>query len=101
MAKVPYSELEVAHGVWQVAGFHGWRYGVNAVNLTSEENAIFVDTLCSPKEARRLFQRIRRWGVEPVALVNAHWHTDHTMRNSLFDCPIWSQRLGPRYLKRY
>lgn len=36
-----------------------------------------------------------------MALVNTHWHTDHTVGNSLYDCPIWCQTLGPRYLKRY
>jgi len=101
MPKEPYSEQEVAKGVWQVAGFHEWGSGVNAVVLTSEKHAIIVDTLYVPRDARRLFKTVQSWGIEPVALVNTHWHTDHTVGNSLFDCPIWSQRLGPRYLKRY
>ncbi len=101
MPKEPYSEREVAPGVWQVAGFHGWGSGVNAVVLSSGKHAILVDTLYMPKEARRLFRSIRNRGLELVALVNTHWHTDHTVGNSLFDCPIWGQRLGPRYLKRY
>src|SRR5579859_833331 len=101
MTKEPYSEQEVAKGVWQISGFHGWGYGVNAAILTVEKQAIVVDTLYTPKEARRLFKRIQSWGIEPVALVNTHWHTDHTVGNSLFDCPIWSHVVGPRYLKRY
>ncbi|HKN07347.1 MAG TPA: MBL fold metallo-hydrolase [Thermoplasmata archaeon] len=101
MSKEPYSEQEIAKGVWQITGSHEWGYGVNAAIVISDKHAIVVDTLYAPKEARRLFQRLQRWGVEPLALVNTHWHTDHTVGNSLFDCPIWSHTLGPRYLKRY
>ncbi len=101
MTKRPYSEQEIAHGVWQIRGFHEWGYGVNAAVVISDKHAVVVDTLYAPHEARRLFKRLRSWGVNPVALVNTHWHTDHTVGNSLFDCPIWSHRLGPRYLKHY
>ncbi|MGA3022926.1 MAG: MBL fold metallo-hydrolase [Thermoplasmata archaeon] len=101
MPKESYSEEEVAKGVWQISGFHGSGSGVNAAVLTGEKHAIVVDTLYQPKEARRLFKRIQGWGIEPLALVNTHWHTDHTVGNSLFDCPVWGQTLGPRYLKIY
>jgi cyclase len=101
MSKEPYSEQEVADGVWQIAGFHGWNYGVNAAVLTGEKHAIIVDTLYQPRDARRLFKRFQGWGRELLALVNTHWHTDHTVGNSLFDGPIWASKLSPRYLKRY
>jgi len=101
MPKEPYSEQEVAKGVWQITGFHEWGAGVNAAVLTGERNAVVVDTLYQPNEARRLSRRMRSWGLEPIALVNTHWHTDHTVGNSLFDCPIWSHTAGPRYLRLY
>jgi len=101
MNKEPYSEEEVAEGVWQVAGFHGWGSGVNAAILAGDKHAIVVDTLQAPREARRLSKTVRRMGLEPLSLVNTHWHTDHTVGNSLYDCPIWGQTLGTRYLKRY
>jgi cyclase len=101
MEKEPYRERELEKGVWLVGGFHGGGIGVNAAILTSGKQAFIVDTLALPREARRLVKRVRSWGKEPVALVNTHWHTDHTIGNSLYDCPIWGQRLGTRYLKHW
>ena len=48
-----------------------------------------------------MFRRIQRWGIEPEALVNTHWHTDHNIGNCLFGCPIWAHVTGPRLLKHY
>jgi len=101
MGQETYSEREVAPGVWLVGGYHGGGMGVNAAVLTSGHHAVVVDTLMRPREARRLAKRVRSWGAEPIALVNTHWHTDHTVGNSLYDCPIWGQKLGTRYLKHY
>jgi cyclase len=101
MPKGTYSEREVASGVWQISGSHDWGSGVNAAVLTGDHCAVVVDSLYRPRDARRMFESIERRGIQPVALVNTHWHTDHTIGNSLFRCPIWSQKLGPRYLKRY
>jgi cyclase len=101
MVRESYTEEEVMDGVWQFSGAHGWGSGVNAVAIVSGKRAVVVDNLYWPIDARRLFKRIRRWGVELEALVNTHWHTDHTIGNCLFDCPIWAHVTGPRYLKRY
>ena len=101
MQKEPYTEVEVEKDVWLVGGYHGGGIGVNAVILTSGKHAVLIDTLTRPTEVRRLERKVRRGGVEPVALVNTHWHTDHTAGNCLYDCPIWAQRLGNRFLRRY
>jgi cyclase len=101
MVKEPYFEREVEEGVWLVGGFHGGGIGVNAAILTSGKQGVIVDTLTRPVETRRLVKRVHQWGVEPVALVNTHWHTDHTAGNCLYDCPIWSRKGGTRFLKHY
>ena len=101
MTKEPYTEVEVEKDVWLIGGFHGGGIGVNAVLLTSGKHAVLIDTLTRPVETRRLSRRVRRGGAEPLAVVNTHWHTDHTAGNCLYDCPIWGQRLGSRYLRHY
>ncbi len=100
MPKEPYREEEVAKGLWWIAGAHGWGSGVSAAVVTTDKHAVVIDTLYRPVEARRMFKRIRSWKVKPIALVNTHWHTDHTVGNSLFRCPIWSQTRGPRLLRK-
>jgi hypothetical protein len=57
MPKEPYSKEEIVNGVGQIAGFHGWNSGVNAVVLNGEKHAIIVETLYQPQDARRLFKR--------------------------------------------
>lgn len=101
MTREPYFERELERGVWWVGGFHGGGFGVNAAILTQGKKGVIVDTLTRPLETRRLVKRVRRMGIEPLALVNTHWHTDHTAGNCLYDCPIWAQRGGSRFLKRY
>jgi cyclase len=101
MVKEPYFEREVEPGVWQIGGFHGGGFGVNAAILTSGHKGVVVDTLAKPVETRRLLKRVHRLGIDPIALVNTHWHTDHTAGNCLYDCPIWSRRGGTRFLKHY
>jgi glyoxylase-like metal-dependent hydrolase (beta-lactamase superfamily II) len=101
MVQEPHREEEVGERVWQISGAHGWGSGVNAVAIVSGKRAVVVDNLYRPREARRLIRRIQQWGVEPVALVNTHWHTDDTIGNCLFGCPIWAHMSGPRALKRY
>ncbi len=101
MVSDPYREEEVADGVWLISGSHDWGAGVNAVVIVSGRRAVVVDDLYRPGDARRMFRRIQRWGVEPEALVNTHWHTDHTIGNCLFACPIWAHVTGPKYLQQY
>lgn len=101
MVREPYKEEEVSDGVWQFTGSHGWGSGVNAAAIISGKQAVVVDNLYWPIDARRLVKRIRKWGVEPRALVNTHWHSDHTIGNCLFDCPIWAHVTGPKLLREY
>ena len=69
--------------------------------LVTGTHAVVVDNLDLPGDARLMFRKIQRWGIEPEALVNTHWHTDHNIGNCLFGCPIWAHVTGPRLLKRY
>lgn len=101
MAKEPYVERDLAEGVRLVSGFHGGGIGVNAVVLHVDDQALVVDCLYKPAEARRLVRGLERSGLHAVALVNTHWHMDHTIGNSLFMCPIWGQVSGTRYFRRY
>jgi cyclase len=100
MVREPFLSEEVEPGVWQISGYHGGGLGTNAAVVVSEGKALVVDTLYRPSDARRMRRRIAEWGVEPVALVNTHWHADHTKGNCLYDCPIWAEASGPRFLKR-
>lgn len=101
MRREPYFERELEPGVRLVGGFHGGGIGVNAAILSAGKTAVIVDTLARPTETRRLLTGVRRSGAVPAALVNTHWHTDHTAGNCLYDCPIWSRKGGTRYLRRY
>lgn len=101
MAKEPYVERDVAEGVRLVSGFHGGGIGVNAAVLRVDDRAVVVDCLYKPTEARRLVRGLERSGLHAVALVNTHWHMDHTIGNSLFACPIWGHVSGTRYFRRY
>jgi hypothetical protein len=101
MVREPYQEEEVAEGIWQFSGSHGWGSGVNAVAFVSGKRAVVVDNLYRPGDARRMVKRIESWGVEPIALVNTHWHTDHTIGNCLYRCPIWAHVTGPKLLKEH
>ncbi len=101
MANEPYTERDLAEGVRLVSGFHGGGIGVNATVLHVDDQALVVDCLYKPSEARRLVRGLERSGLRVVALVNTHWHMDHTIGNSLFTCPIWGQGSGTRYFQRY
>lgn len=101
MTDEPYSERDVEEGVRLVSGFHGGGIGVNAVVLTLGKAVVVVDCLYRPNEARRLFRNIERSKLTTAALVNTHWHMDHTIGNSLFSCPIWGQVSGTRFFRKY
>jgi cyclase len=101
MIRESYKEAEVAEGVWQFSGTHDWDLGVNAVAIVSGKRAVVVDNLYRPGDARRMFRQFQRWGVEPEALVNTHWHTDHTIANCLYDCPVWAHVTGPKLLQQH
>jgi len=96
-----YAETEVAEGVWEIRGVHGWGSGVNAAVVISGTKAIVVDNLYKPPDAKRMYRRLRRRGIVPQALINTHWHTDHNIANCLYHCPIWAHRTAPRLLRRY
>ncbi len=96
-----YAREEVAPGIWQFRGAHDWDLGVNAVAVVSGTRAVVVDNLYRPADARRMFRHLEREGIEPTALVNTHWHTDHTIGNGLFGCPVWAHVTGPKLLRKY
>jgi cyclase len=99
MTNQPYAEEEVEDGVWQFTGSHPWGLGVNAIAFVSGKQAIVVDNLYRPDDARQMFRSIERRGVAPSALVNTHFHTDHTIANCLYACPIWAHASSPKLLE--
>ena len=101
MIPQPFTEEEVADGVWQLSGTHNWGSGVNAVALVSGKRVLVVDNLYQPRDARRMFRTLERRGLRPEVLVNTHWHTDHTVANCLYGCPIWAHVTGPKLLREY
>jgi cyclase len=96
-----YAETEVAEGVWEIRGVHGWGSGVNAAVVVSGQQALVVDNLYKPPDAKRMFRNLQRRGMMPRALINTHWHTDHNIANCLYHCPIWAHRTAPRLLRRH
>lgn len=96
-----YAETEVADGVWEIRGVHGWGSGVNAAVVVSGKKAVVVDNLYKPPDARRMFRDLERRGIVPQVLINTHWHTDHNIANYLYHCPIWAHRSAPRLLRKH
>lgn len=86
-------------------------YRVNSVLIDSDHGAIVIDTLSSPRQARELLAAVRRVTAQPLAVVNTHFHFDHTFGNSVlapssgavWGHPACAQELGERgeHWRRY
>jgi cyclase len=71
-----------------VSGSHPLGIDVASVIVTSSEaEAVVFDTLYYPSETTELLRRVQEKGLRLVALVNTHWHADHTIGNGMFDTP--------------
>jgi len=83
---------EVAENLFLITGSHPLGNDTSSTLILSERQAIVVDSFFYPNEALRLLQTIRTEGKELIALVNTHWHLDHTAGNQFFKVRIVAQR---------
>ncbi|RYE77626.1 MAG: MBL fold metallo-hydrolase [Myxococcales bacterium] len=72
---------EIADRVW--VGRHEW-FDINVTAIGGERGLVVVDTLGSGADGVRLRAELAPLG-EVHAVVNTHWHFDHTFGNSAFD----------------
>ncbi len=73
---------EVADRVW-VARYEWW--DANVTLVAGSAGVVVVDTHASAAAGRVVLDDVRRVGVGPVtAVVNTHWHFDHTFGNAAF-----------------
>ncbi|UCE03306.1 MAG: MBL fold metallo-hydrolase [Candidatus Latescibacterota bacterium] len=77
---------EVAPGVHAVLQPGAQRFDdSNSVVLIGDEDVLVVDAQASADQVRALLAKLREMTNNPVrALVNTHWHGDHTQGNSLY-----------------
>lgn len=72
---------EVAPGVLVYEGEHGMP---NAVALVGSDEVVVVDSLFTPRHAEAMIADLRSATALPVgALVNTHFHGDHTLGNAV------------------
>jgi glyoxylase-like metal-dependent hydrolase (beta-lactamase superfamily II) len=71
---------EIRPGVFMLSGVGG-----NVGVLTTDEGVVVVDSLMLVRQGRRIQERVRALGGGPiVALINTHYHRDHTHGNPAF-----------------
>jgi cyclase len=69
----------LADGVYAYVGEHGMP---NAVTVQGGDGVLVIDSLFTPRHARRMLELLRETTDMPVvALVNTHFHGDHTLGN--------------------
>jgi glyoxylase-like metal-dependent hydrolase (beta-lactamase superfamily II) len=87
-------------------------YHVNSVLIDSDDGALVIDTLSTPRQAGELLEAVRRVTGQPLSLINTHFHFDHSFGNFTLaqggQTPIWghptcAQELGDRgeHWRRY
>lgn len=77
---------EIADRVW--LALHEWS-DVNTTVIGGERGLVVVDTHGSTESGRRVAEDVRglarrAGGADVVAVVNTHWHVDHTFGNEAF-----------------
>lgn len=76
---------DLSEGVTVFRGRHPWAgVGVTSTVVSSGNQAFVFDTLFYPEDTRELLQSVKSMGLNPVGLVNTHWHWDHTAGNQMF-----------------
>jgi glyoxylase-like metal-dependent hydrolase (beta-lactamase superfamily II) len=71
--------VTVFRGRYPVAGI-----GVTSTVISSGDQAFVFDTLLYPEDTEELLRSMSSMGLNPVGLINTHWHLDHTAGNQIF-----------------
>jgi len=58
--------------------------GVTATVVNSGGEAFVFDSLLYPEDTRELLRNIKEMNLKVKALINTHWHWDHTAGNQMF-----------------
>lgn len=84
--QVEATTTEIADGVYAYVQPHGgWCLNNAGLVVGANGQALLVDTVATERRARLLREEVlRRAGAPPRALVNTHFHGDHTFGNHLF-----------------
>src|SRR5205085_1544783 len=76
-----YKFEKIADGVYYATG----GFGSNNVVIVNDDDVLLVDTGTSPANARAFVADVKMLSNKPVrAVVNTHFHYDHTDGNSIF-----------------
>ena len=78
------TQKEVSDGVILFSGRHPLGVDVTSTVVRSGNDAFVFDSLYYPEDTLELLQSIKSMGLNPVGLINTHWHLDHTAGNQLF-----------------
>jgi cyclase len=73
------TQVPLAPGVFAYLGEHGMP---NAVTVEGRDGVVVIDSLFTPRHAAQMIEALRTTTDKPVvALVNTHFHGDHTLGN--------------------
>jgi glyoxylase-like metal-dependent hydrolase (beta-lactamase superfamily II) len=76
---------ELSDGVTVFTGRHPLSgIGVTSTVVSSGKQAFVFDTLYYPDDSQELLRTVKSMGLNPVGLLNTHWHVDHTAGNQVF-----------------
>jgi len=78
------TQKEVSEGVILFSGRHPLGVDVTSTVVHSGNDAFVFDSLYYPEDTLQLLLSIKSMGLNPVGLMNTHWHLDHTAGNQLF-----------------
>lgn len=84
-------EKPISENITLISGTHPFGIDVSSILVSSGKEVIVFDTLFYPQETVALIQRIEDRQMHVSALVNTHWHIDHTIGNELLGRRIISQ----------
>jgi len=79
---------EIIENLFLITGTHPSGIDVTSTIILSGRQATVVDSLFYPNETLRLLQSLRTEAKNLMALVNTHWHLDHTAGNNFFNVRI-------------
>ncbi|WP_330301486.1 MBL fold metallo-hydrolase [Streptomyces sp. NBC_00503] len=83
--QVEATTTEIADGVYAYVQPHGgWCLNNAGLVVGANGQALLVDTVATERRARLLREEVLKRAAPPRALVNTHFHGDHTFGNYLF-----------------